>query len=363
MRKRILITPLDWGLGHAARCVPLIRYLIKAGHEVTVAADQRPLRFLSGEFPHLRLLHLPGYQVTYPASGRMVPAMLRQAPAMLYHIYRENRQVNRLIEEEQIDLIISDNRFGMWSDKIPCIFITHQLNMQAPRGSWLANKLNSHFFNKYDQIWIPDIRGKENLAGELTNPRYTRQEKLKFIGPLSRFQKPASLPEEKYDFMAIVSGPEPQRSIFEKIIISQLKGSGKKGIIVQGLPGKKEHFQPDDHIDVYSHLKGEDLLHYLLRSKVIIARSGYTTIMEMAALGKKAILIPTPGQTEQEYLAAYHGKQGHFLTQSQNELNVIKTLNDAQQTGPFKLSGIPFEEQLLAQEEQVGSIIQQISSK
>src|SRR5690606_5851662 len=107
---------------------------------------------------------------------------------------------NRLIEEEQIDLIISDNRFGMWSGKIPCIFITHQLNMQAPRGSWLANKLNSHFFNKYDQIWIPDIRGKENLAGELTNPRYIRQEKLKFIGPLSRFQKPASLPEEKYDF-------------------------------------------------------------------------------------------------------------------------------------------------------------------
>ena len=189
--------------------------------------------------------------------------MVRQTPALLRQIYREHAEMDTLIDEYAIDLIISDNRFGLWSKKVPTVFITHQLHLQVPYGEWLANKLNSFFINKYDQVWVPDHEGEKSLAGKLTSTRWIKQHKIQFIGPLSRFQRSESTPEEKYDFIAILSGPEPQRSIFEKMIFSQLKNTGEYGIIVRGLPGSQEKHQLTEEITVYNHLKGDELLNYI----------------------------------------------------------------------------------------------------
>ena len=317
-----MVAPLDWGLGHVTRCIPIIRALIYNGFEVVLAAENAQANLLKNEFPLLLLLPLKGYRVTYSKYKWWLPvALFLQLPRVLVLIRQENRWLNGIIAEHGIDLVISDNRFGLYSGKIPCIFITHQLTIKAP-FVWVQNlirKINYSFINRFTSCWVPDAIGKNNLAGLLSHPTHLPKTKLHYIGLLSRFVEVSA--ENKYDFCILLSGPEPQRTLLEEKILTGLALVPGKILLVRGMPGNTESLSVPKNTTVQNHLSGNLLQEAILQSSYIISRSGYTTLMEILSLYKKSILIPTPGQTEQEYLAKKLQKQNACLVFTQAELN------------------------------------------
>jgi uncharacterized protein (TIGR00661 family) len=328
--KRVLITPLDWGLGHATRCIPIIHEFLKSNCEVMIAGSGDSLLLLKAEFPSLKFFSLPGYAPVYPGTGSMVLKMVLQLPKFVSTIRKEHAIVETLVRKEGIDLIISDNRYGCWSSQIPCVFITHQSNIQMPkRFGWLQGtirQINENYMRKFTRCWIPDFPEEHSLAGELISfGKIHAAIKVDYIGPLSRF-KASPQPVKKYDVAAIFSGPEPQRTLLENKVTGQLKTSGLKFFIVRGM------LSPSDSLSIeYSadFLTSQDLQQVMESSELIIARSGYSTIMDLAALGKKAILIPTPGQTEQEYLAQSLMKRGLIYSVSQKDFNLLTAVETA----------------------------------
>src|SRR5687767_12164171 len=190
-KKRILVAPLDWGLGHAARCIPIIRHLLEKGCEVVIGADGRPLELLEGEFPQLEVALMPGYRITYPKSGSMVLRIAAQVPKILHGIRREHLLLGKIIQEKKIDAVISDNRYGLWNKKIPCVFITHQLMIKSPFGEKLIHRLNKNYIRRFTECWVPDEEGE--WSGDLGS-KFALPPNGKYIGILSRF---AGLAEKK----------------------------------------------------------------------------------------------------------------------------------------------------------------------
>jgi uncharacterized protein (TIGR00661 family) len=298
--KRVLVAPLDWGLGHATRCIPIIKVLLESGCEVILAGSGASLALLKTEFPELKTEELPGYKPTYPASGSMMIKLALQAPKFFNAVLKENSATEKLVEKHQINFVISDNRYGCYSREVPSVFITHQLKLIAPAGwGWLATFANyvTHIFMKrFSECWVPDLPGSV-LSGKLSR---TENQQIKFIGPLSRLSTyPKTI---KHDLLAIISGPEPQRTFFEQLIIREVVKSDLKALIVRGVIGTERKMIADG-VEVVDHLNSEKLSEAMAASKLVLSRSGYSTILDLARLGKKAIFVPTPGQTEQEYLA------------------------------------------------------------
>ena len=356
---RVLVAPLNWGLGHATRCVPLIRRLLDEGHEVVIAAEGYPLRFLRREFPHLEWVEFKGLKVEYADSESQVGAMLRQLPGFLRGIWREHRELKRIVEAYDIQVVISDNRFGLWCRDAYSVYMTHQLMVKMPRGlrclEWGVWRLHRWFIRHYDECWVPDVEGDDNLSGDLSH-KYPLLKNTKFIGVLSRFSAEkvewedvrvdaeALDLDERYDVVAVLSGPEPHRSNLEREIASihnfltkdsktigsqftihncyfssRLKTIGSaltlnsqfstlnsqlSTLIVQGLPEDDLRLatRTEEGIHYIPHLATELLQWYMQEAKQIVCRSGYSSIMDLHTIGRKAHLIPTPGQTEQEYL-------------------------------------------------------------
>lgn len=299
-KKRILVAPLDWGIGHATRCIPIIRELIRENFQVVIAADNRPLHVLIDEFPELETIRFPGYNISYSKSLPMNLNILLQIPKLFLKIKKEHTQLEEIIQSHKIDGIISDNRFGLFTKKIPCVFITHQLEIQAPYFKKEIQRNNYKYINKYDQCWVPDFKS-EGLSGKLSRPDIMPKN-IHYIGPLSRFKKINT--EKKYAILTIISGPEPQRTLFEKKILKQLKDRDEKSIVVLGIPERKKEKRVGNVI-IKNYASSKELNQLIAESELIISRSGYSTIMDLVKLEKRAIFIPTPGQTEQEYLAKY----------------------------------------------------------
>jgi uncharacterized protein (TIGR00661 family) len=328
MMKRVLVTPLDWGLGHATRCIPIIRELLARSCVVYIAASGDSLILLQKEFPALTFFTLPGYEPIYPSSGNMVLKMALQLPKFRSVIRREHRKIAALIEEFRIDLVISDNRYGCWSSKIPSVVITHQLNILMPqRWAWLASfvrRINTQMIKRFSYCWIPDYPGEFSLAGELTRYDADALKHIVYVGPLSRFSRTPDL-ENKYDVLGILSGPEPQRTLFEKLLKAQLDVSGAKYFIVRGIPSLSDS-KGENETDF---LTGRELEMAIQQSSLIIARSGYSTVMDLCALGRKAIFIPTPNQTEQEYLAKRFKDENVAYAMPQHAFNLATALAES----------------------------------
>ncbi len=327
----ILIAPLDWGLGHATRCIPIIRTLKDAGFNVTVAVCEKQKILLQQEFTDLKYLDLFGYDIQYSTKKWFFPfKILFQIPKILRKINQEHQWLNSIIEKEGIDVVISDNRYGLYSSKVPCVFITHQLTIKAP-FVWLEGvlqKINYRLINRFSACWIPDIESKNNIAGVLSHPKKLPSIPLHYLGVLSRFKKLSNI-EQKFDVCILLSGPEPQRTVLENIFLKQLLPiTNKKILFVRGLPQTTEKITAESVI-IKNHLSGKDLLESILSSDLIISRSGYTTVMELLSLQKKSILIPTPGQTEQEYLANHLHHQKMCLTYNQDEIDLAKAIEEA----------------------------------
>ena len=319
--KNILISPLDWGLGHATRCIPIIKELIKRNCNVIIGADNRPLALLKTEFPDLTFIKLPGYQINYPSNGNMVGKMMLSIPKITKGIKKEHSLLDELIKQYKIDAVISDNRYGLWSDKIPSIFITHQINIKSPIGSSLLKKINEGYISKYDECWIPDYENVDNLSGELSHG-CVLPISSQFIGPLSRFSSPAMEGNIEHELGIILSGPEPQRTILEDILLKQLNHLEKSTIVVRGVTDNASTLDSNPMIKITNHLPASQLELAINKSRLIICRPGYSSLMDLSVLGKKAILIPTPGQTEQEYLAELHMQKGNYYSMSQKNINL-----------------------------------------
>jgi len=311
---RILICPLNWGLGHATRCVPIIRKFVSEGHEVLLAADGFPLEFLKSEFPGLKMLELPSYAVQYSEGNTQVGAMIRSLPNILRGIYREHNWLRGLLKTEHFDLVISDNRFGLWTKRTECIYMTHQLMIKMPEGlkmfEPLAWWLHRQIINRFSTCWIPDYEEKNGFSGDLAH-KYRLPLNAKFVGPLTRFLPPETYkPDTSHDVVALVSGVEPQRTLFENQMVQRFANSKEKVLILTGKPATKNNRLQIGNISFATHIADAELASYLLGAKKIISRSGYSTIMDLHQLKclQKAEFIPTPGQTEQEYLAEYINK-------------------------------------------------------
>lgn len=336
----VLLCPLDWGIGHATRSVPIINELINQGCNVIIGADHQPLAFLKIEFPKLKFVPFPGTKISYPNNKMMALKMLLSAPSILLGIYKEHRLLKKIIQEHDIDFVISDNRYGLWHSKIPSVFITHQIGIETPKSlrflKPLLRMFTKFFIHKYNELWIPDLKNDKNLSGSLSHG-YRIKIPHFFIGPLSRFQAPENdIKIEPQSILAIVSGPEPQRTIFENILIMELQKHPVRSTILRGKPELKQKEQRDN-ITLYSHLPTPEFLELIAKAEYIICRSGYCTLMDLAILHKKAVIVPTPGQTEQEYLAKYLHQEGIFLSQKQSSFSLENVLNEFHSYSGIKL--------------------------
>ena len=319
--KRILVAPLNWGLGHVTRCIPLIQALREMGVEVFLASDGAALHLLRAEFPLLPTFELPSYRIRYE-SNNMVRNMIRQLPRILYAIRSEQWATERLVKEYGLQGILSDNRYGCFSGQADSVMLTHQLHLRVPGQlvSWGANQVLQMALAKFDHLWVPDVAEAPGLSGQLSHGETKVHPDVRFIGSLSRMSIYPADPE--YDVAVVLSGPEPQRTLLEQRLLEQAMPLSKKFIFIQGKPQSKAHHFEAEHVEIVSYMTSRNLNDVLLASQVIVCRSGYSSIMDLAALGKKAILIPTPGQTEQEYLAESLATQNIFLTQPQEQIDL-----------------------------------------
>ncbi|WP_121666986.1 glycosyltransferase family protein [Mesonia aquimarina] len=341
-KKKILVAPLYWGLGHATRCIPIIKKLEHLGFTPVIASDGAALLLLKKEFPHLQSIQLPAVDIKYSKKGIFFKwKILLSSFRFLKTIKAEHKFVDKLIETEKISGIISDNRLGVFSKKVPSIFITHQLRVISGSTTYFSSKIHQHYIKKFDECWVPDVKGTPNLSGKLGHLKKIKGFKLRYIGPLSRFEKETSAPI--YDLLIILSGPEPQRSILEKKLLKIFKNTTQKIIFIKGIVEEKQTKHQENNITIYNYASGKNLEQFFNQSKIVLARAGYTTLMDCAKLDKKAFFIPTPGQFEQVYLAkrlkklgiAPSCKQHEFSLKHLEEIDNYKGLQEIQSTVGF----------------------------
>jgi len=316
----ILIAPLNWGLGHATRCIPIIHALEENGFTPIIASDGVALALLKKEFPHLKALELPSYHIEYAKKAANFKwKLIKNTPRTLAAMHSEKKQVDKWIGEYHISGIISDNRLGVHSKKVPSVFITHQLTVLSGTTTWLSTKMHEYYIRKFDQCWIPDTNEPINLTGKLGHLPTTSL-KLKYIGILSRLLR-LEIPVI-YDLMVILSGPEPQRTMLEEKLIAELKNYKGRVVFIKGKIESEQTVEIKDNVTFYNFMQTEQLEKTFNESEIVLCRSGYTTIMDLAKLEKKAFFIPTPGQFEQEFLAEKYKKEGILPMATQDEFKM-----------------------------------------
>ena len=334
---------MDWGLGHATRCIPLIRHLLGRGCEVWLAGEGRIEALLRTEFPDLPFLPLPGYNIEYGRSRwDLLGKMAMQIPKILDRIHKENDWLAEAVAEHRFDAVVSDNRYGLYHEDVHSVFMTHQLRIKAPFGSFgesVMQRFNYDFIEQFDECWVPDLAGEPSLAGVLSHPDAMPAVPTTYIGPLSRFTRN---PEEvaPRHLLVVLSGPEPQRTILEEGLLEQLRDYTGPVLLVRGLPGNGEECIETENLTITNHLDSESLQKAMDEAALVVSRCGYSTVMDLAVLGKKSILVPTPGQTEQEYLATHLMEQGMAVCVAQDEFQLGLLLQVAE-TFPYHLP--PFE--------------------
>jgi UDP-N-acetylglucosamine transferase subunit ALG13 len=335
---KVLIAPLDWGLGHVTRCIPIIKELVNQKCIVVAAVSGVQKTVLLREFPDLAFVELPGYGVKYGKNRAMtVFQLICSIPKILIRVNREKAWLRAWIGRERPDLIISDNRYGLYSPEVVSVFITHQLLIRTPLGpvaDRLLQRVNYAFIRRFTLCWVPDAEGPDGLAGELSHPVRLPGIPVRYIGWLSRFGEGGVIGEtgsgesdegvERFagggsdggstvgagsDLLVLLSGPEPQRTLLEKKILEQVIEYPGRVVLVRGLPDGADLPAPPG-VTIYNHLPAAELEVVIRGAWIIICRSGYSTVMDLMRLGKRAILIPTPGQTEQEYLGNYLAQKG-----------------------------------------------------
>ncbi len=327
-QKTVLFCPLDWGLGHISRDLPLIREFTKHGHRVVVAASDNVCQWIRSEAPSIETTNFDGPEIHYSNKGFSFFKMVLQLPRLLIWPAREKIITKNLVDKYQPHLIVSDNRYGARHHKVTSVIITHQLCIKLPRrfkwAEYPLHHLVKYLILKFDECWVPDLSPNESLAGELVH-KYKLPKNARLIGPLSRFDSIRAQLSNSFNVnsvLGIISGPEPQRSEMERLLKKKINNyKWKKTLVTGTFATDKENNSPDFHI--IPHQPTLEMLKLISRHNLIISRSGYSTIMDMYCLRRNIVIIPTPGQTEQKYLADYHSPKGHIKIEQEE----IKKLN------------------------------------
>jgi predicted glycosyltransferase len=320
--KTILVAPLNWGLGHAARCIPIIEELLIHNYKVLLASDGPALMLLRKEFPHLPFVELPCYQIAYPKSGAFFKLKLMASlPQIRAAVSSEKKIIKKLVQEGRIDGMISDNRLGVRNKKVPSVFLTHQLNVLSGNTSLFSSKMHQGYIKKFTECWVPDVQKTPNLSGKLGHPK-KRSFPVTYLAPLSRMKK-EEVPN-KYDILALLSGPEPQRTLLEEKLMEAFIDQPEKVLLVRGVIEEEPKSNIHKNITVVNFMLTKELERAINESALVVSRSGYTTIMDLAAMEKEAYFIPTPGQYEQEYLGQQLTQKEIVPSCHQDEFQVSK---------------------------------------
>lgn len=335
---KIFFPVLNWGLGHASRSLPLIKNYLNNGHDVIAASDGEALVMLRRELPEQKVLQLPGYGIHY--SSKYMPFnMLRYGPGMLKAMKMENELTAAIAKREKLDCIVSDNRYGCYHPGIPSALVTHQLQVftgQKLLDIYIRRQIRG-WCRKFSEIWIPDQPPPNNITGDLSGVDTSPVPKF-YLGTISELTcKPA---DNTYDAIAVISGPEPQRTLFEELVIKQLSAINGKYAVVCGRPGSDETIHEEKNLTVIPYMTRSQLSGLLDKTEVVIARSGYTTLMDLANTGHKAILCPTPGQYEQIYLADRLATLGQCIYKRQENINLSQALQDVKKVSSIG-QGLP----------------------
>lgn len=326
-KKRVLICPLGWGLGHASRDIPIIDHFLKLGCEVFVAGDSQQINLLNQRFPKVKSILFPSIKVKFSKRNSQLWPLTRIAFLLPFYIIKEHFLLKRLIREHQIDIVVSDNRYGLWNRHVKTIFITHQLKIFFPQPfrflEPIGERFIRYFVNKYDECWVPDLLGTQNLAGELSRPS-VRIDNVRYIGVLSRFSNfKVDKSLDIFDLIGIASGPSPQREIFIDEITKFAHIHSFKTLIIMGEPEIGTTIKEVGGIQYAGHLNDSEFASLVKSAKNVICRAGYSTIMDMVALDVKPIIVPTSGQTEQEYLLKHLTGNRIMIGVDQSSLNQI----------------------------------------
>lgn len=342
-QKTILIAPLDWGLGHATRCMPLIDLLQKQGHRIVIAGNGDSFLLLKENYPSFTFYELPAYNIQYKNGKNAALQTLLQTPKVLKTIQQEYQLTQKIIAKEKINVIISDNRYGVRSNTIKSIFICHQIALQAPKPFGFTNpfflKMHLQQIHKFDALWIPDVEHENNLSGKLSHGISFKIPHT-YIGIQSRFinfSKTTSFIDDlDFSVLIVLSGVEPQRTFLENKLIKKFLNRNEKVLLVQGKTATFTKTE-NENITIVSYLNTNDLFTALQKAAIIICRSGYSTVMDLAMLGKKAIFIPTKGQTEQEYLAKLLANKGFAIECKQDNLDIENAIEKLKNINGFSL--------------------------
>lgn len=319
----ILVSPLDWGLGHATRLVPVVRLLLSRGHNVFVAGSGDSLRVLMSEFPMLAVISLPSYSPKFSSGNNQLFSLIAQIPRFLFCKRRERILTSRIVRQYHIDLIISDNRYGVHSSKCRSAIITHQFRPRVAQNcpAWIENTVAhiiGRWIARFNCCLVPDVATDgSGYAGTLSVPLLSRP-RVQTIGVVSRLDKAEADPMPPIEYLGIVSGPEPQRTLFENILREKFAQTGKLCVIVRGRPTDVGSDCCEGNVHLIAHCDAGRLSGLIAAAQHIVCRSGYSTVMDLLALGRKALIVPTPGQAEQEYLASHLQSHG-FAAATQQE--------------------------------------------
>ena len=313
--------------------IPLARKLQEYDNRIFIGTGRDHQILFRNELSDITYIDFQGFKPDYSRFLPQYISLLLKTPVLVFHIISEHFQLKKIIKENKIDIVISDNRFGLWNRKIKTVYVTHQLRIPFPGKlkifEWTGIRIHRFFIKKYSLCFIPDLPGEQNISGRLAHD-LDLPENYRFIGILSRFINcPDSHEEKKFDFphnTLILSGPEPQRGILKKKLIVFLKDKEPPTVILEGKPDTFPEIKRSGNIISYNHLSSGEMKEMVKGSNCIITRSGYTVIMELISLNCSALLIPTPGQTEQEYLAEYLSSKGWFTFAPQKSLNHGLTL-------------------------------------
>lgn len=320
-------------MGHATRCIPVINALLEHNFTPVIASDGVALELLKKEFPELQYIDLPSYNITYAKKANSFRLkLLKDSPHLLKNIKKEKKHIETIVETEQISGIISDNRFGVRHKNIPSVFITHQLRVLSGRTTWLSSKLHQKIISKYNECWVPDHIGAQNLSGNLGHFK-NYQHTVKYVGPLTRFKK-LDL-KTKYNLLVLLSGPEPQRTYLEDKLLNDLKHYKGNVLFIKGKIESQQKKEIIGDIIIYNFMTSDELEIVLNESELVLSRSGYTSIMDLAKLEKKAFFIPTPGQFEQEYLAKKMNAEGIAPCATQDNFS-MEMLREVKNYSGFK---------------------------
>lgn len=331
MKPHVLYGVLNWGLGHATRSKVIIDSLLRNRFRVTLASDGEALIWLKKEYPQLKVLEFPAYNIKYSRLGWNNLKIASQAVKIAKAAKAEQEEVRKFVIQNPLAGIISDNRLGFRHPEIPSVYISHQLNIKAGIFTPFAGMAHRFFINRFDECWVSDTP-QNKYAGYLS--RADIKVPKRYLGPLSRYRRKEAQADGTY-YLAILSGPEPQRSLLQKRLLEQAKEIEDPFILV-GANEKAKAGELAKNVELKGILGSDELLKLIRGARLIISRSGYSSIMDYSALGKKALLIPTPRQGEQEYLSKLHQQKGHYHRASQYHLRFPYDLQKALEVEGFK---------------------------